>query len=64
MACAIHCDYVRNFFGNVNAKIEVKCICDAGVFMDIPTVTGAGNVMQVGASWRHRSDRTGGGAGW
>ena len=46
MACAIHCDYVRNYFRGVNASIDFRCICDAGVFMDIPTVTGAGNVMR------------------
>lgn len=47
MACAIHCDYVRDYFHNVNASTDVKCICDAGVFMDIPTVTGAGDVMKM-----------------
>ena len=29
------------------AGIDVRCICDAGVFMDVPTVTGAGNVMRT-----------------
>ena len=42
MACYIHCDYVHDFF----APIDVKCICDAGIFLDVETVTGAGNVMQ------------------
>ena len=28
------------------APIDVKCICDAGIFLDVETVTGAGNVMQ------------------
>ena len=41
-ACYIHCDYVHDFF----APIDVKCICDAGIFLDVETVTGAGNVMQ------------------
>lgn len=27
--------------------IPVKCICDAGVFLDVDTVTGAGNVMRA-----------------
>jgi len=47
MACAIHCDYVRDYFAAVNSSIDMKCICDAGVFMDVPTVTGAGNVMEA-----------------
>jgi hypothetical protein len=40
MGCAIHCDYVRDYFAAVSKGIDVKCICDAGVFMDVPTVTG------------------------
>ena len=32
-----------------HGNAAVKCICDAGMFLDVPTVTGAGNVMQVRA---------------
>eukprot|EP01043_Picozoa_sp_COSAG02_P001150 COSAG02_NODE_23_length_52893_cov_58.101868_30_plen_291_part_00 len=46
MACFIHCDYVANWFKDLNASIDVRCICDAGLFIDVPTVTGAGNVMR------------------
>ena len=46
MACFIHCDYVANWFKDVNASIDVRCICDAGLFIDVPTVTGAGDVMR------------------
>lgn len=46
MACFIHCDYVANWFKRVNTSIGVRCICDAGLFIDVPTVTGAGNVMR------------------
>ena len=28
-------------------KIPTKCICDAGMFLDVETVTGGGNVMQA-----------------
>ena len=45
MACFIKCDFVASYFRN--HSIPVKCICDAGVFTDVDTVTGAGNVMQV-----------------
>ena len=46
MACFIHCDYVADWFKKENASIDVRCICDAGVFLDVPTVTGAGDVMR------------------
>lgn len=46
MACFIHCDYVADWFKQVNASIDVRCICDAGLFIDVPTVTGAGDVMR------------------
>lgn len=45
MACILKCDYVAEYFANYS--IPVKCICDAGIFLDIDTVTGAGNVMQT-----------------
>ena len=48
MACAIHCDYIHDYFSKASdGAIDVKCICDAGIFMDVPTVTGAGNVMKT-----------------
>jgi hypothetical protein len=37
--------YVSAFFKN--HSVPVKCMCDAGMFLDIETVTGAGNVMQT-----------------
>ena len=45
MACYLKCDYVAGYFAKHG--IPVKCICDAGMFLDIETVTGAGNVMQT-----------------
>ena len=48
MACAIHCDYIHDYFDKASkGTTDVRCICDAGVFMDVPTVTGAGNVMKT-----------------
>lgn len=44
MACYLHCDYVAGYFAKWG--IPVKCVCDAGAFLDIDTVTGAGNVMR------------------
>jgi O-palmitoleoyl-L-serine hydrolase len=44
MACYVKCEYVASYFAV--HSIPVKCICDAGMFLDIETVTGAGNVMQ------------------
>ena len=46
MACYLKCDYVASYFA-ARGNAAVKCICDAGMFLDVPTVTGAGNVMQV-----------------
>ena len=45
MACYVKCDYVNAYFAK--HSIPTKCICDAGMFLDVETVTGAGNVMQV-----------------
>ena len=44
MACYLHCDKVAQFL--VPFNVSVKCICDAGFFLDVNTVTGAGNVME------------------
>jgi len=44
MACYLHCDYLASYFDRWS--IPVKCVCDAGAFLDIDTVTGAGNVMR------------------
>ena len=33
MACYLHCDYVAAYF----KPIPVKCICDAGIFLDVET---------------------------
>ena len=44
MACYLHCDYVAEYFSSND--IPVKCVCDAGMFLDVDTVTGAGNVME------------------
>ena len=45
MACYLKCDFVAGYFAKHG--VPVKCICDAGMFLDIETVTGAGNVMQA-----------------
>ena len=47
MACFLHCDYVSAWFARVNSSIDVRCICDAGAFIDVPTITGAGDVMKT-----------------
>jgi len=44
MACYVKCDFVADYFSKY--QIPVRCICDAGMFLDVETVTGAGNVMQ------------------
>jgi hypothetical protein len=41
----VKCDFVAGYFAKYG--IPVKCICDAGLFLDVETVTGAGNVMQT-----------------
>jgi hypothetical protein len=46
MACYIHCDSVAKYFSTFSPPVPVKCVCDAGVFLDVPTVTGQGNVMR------------------
>jgi hypothetical protein len=46
MACYIHCEAVSTFFASFSPPVPVKCICDAGVFLDVSTVTGQGNVME------------------
>ena len=40
----LKCEFVSTYFAK--HSIPVKCICDAGLFLDVDTVTGAGNVMQ------------------
>ena len=45
MACYLKCEFVSTYFAKYS--IPVKCICDAGLFLDVDTVTGAGNVMQT-----------------
>lgn len=45
MACYLKCDFVSSYFAK--HSIPVKCICDAGLFLDVDTVTGAGNVMRT-----------------
>ena len=46
MACYLKCDFVAAYFRDRNlAAAPVKCMCDAGMFLDVETVTGAGNVM-------------------
>ena len=45
MACYLKCDWVASYFKPTGQS--VKCICDAGVFLDVETVTGAGNVMEA-----------------
>lgn len=47
MACYAKCDFVAGYFAKIGGGIPVKCICDAGLFLDVETVTGAGNVMQT-----------------
>ena len=49
MSCYLHCDRVAAAFKAAAAPhdIDVRCICDAGMFIDVPTVTGAGNVMRT-----------------
>ena len=44
MACYLKCDYVAGYFAKHNTA--VRCMCDAGMFLDADTVTGAGNVME------------------
>merc|ERR1712190_509485 len=39
MACFVKCDFVATYFEKYS--IPVKCICDAGMFLDVETVTGA-----------------------
>jgi hypothetical protein len=46
MACYLKCDFVAGYFQEHGA-VPVKCICDAGLFLDVDTVTGAGKVMQT-----------------
>lgn len=47
MACHLHCKSIASFFKGLNTAFDVRCICDAGMFIDVPTVTGAGNVMET-----------------
>lgn len=46
MSCYLHCDYISGFFQRAFPGVDVRCMCDAGVFLDVPTVTGAGNIMR------------------
>ena len=46
MACYVKCDYVADYFAKIDKTIQVKCICDAGMFLDVETITGAGSVMR------------------
>lgn len=45
MACYLKCDFVAQYFAKYS--VHVKCICDAGMFLDVPTVTGAGALASV-----------------
>jgi len=51
MSCYLHCDRVAAALKQAAAPhggvLDVKCICDAGLFIDVPTVTGAGDVMRA-----------------
>jgi len=44
MACYAKCDFVAGYFAK--HSIPVKCICDAGMFLDVETVTNSGNIME------------------
>eukprot|EP00966_Prymnesium_polylepis_P005127 118363-Prymnesium_polylepis.1 len=41
MACYLHCDAVARRL----APVSVRCVCDAGLFLDAPSAVGAGNLM-------------------
>ena len=50
MSCYLHCDRIAATLRAAApsaAALDVRCICDAGLFIDVPTVTGAGDVMRT-----------------
>lgn len=40
MACYLHCDYVAEYVQGKSPGVRSACICDAGIFRDVPTVEG------------------------
>lgn len=45
MACYLHCDFISEYLAAKAPHVtDSKCICDAGVFVDVPSLTGVRTV--------------------